>query len=159
MDRIASFEIDHTKLNPGLYISRKDHVNFNRITTFDMRFTKPYDEEVMSTGGIHAIEHLGATFLRNDKRWAQSIIYFGPMGCRTGFYLIISGDLYPLDIYSLIKDMCNYIINFEGNIPGASVIECGNCYDMDLDDAKKYIKKYYKDVLESFTKDKYIYNE
>lgn len=159
MDRIASFEIDHTKLNPGLYISRKDHVNFNRITTFDIRMTKPYKEEVMSTGGIHAIEHLGATFLRNDKRWAQSIIYFGPMGCRTGFYLIIAGDLYPLDIYSLIKDMCQYIIDFEGDIPGASEIECGNCYDMNILDAKKYINKYYNEVLNNFSKDKYIYNE
>ncbi len=159
MDKIASFEIDHTKLQTGLYISRKDHVNFNRITTFDMRMTTPYKEEVMSTAGIHTIEHLGATFLRNDKRWSQSIIYFGPMGCRTGFYIIISGDLYPLDIYSLMKDMANYIINFEGNIPGCSEIECGNCYDMNLSDAKKYKKKYYDEVLSNFTKEKYIYKE
>ena len=106
MDRIASFEIDHTKLKPGLYISRKDHVNFNRITTFDMRITTPYKEEVMDTGAIHTFEHLGATFLRNDRRWAQSVIYFGPMGCRTGFYIVMAGDLYPLDIYSLIKEIC-----------------------------------------------------
>lgn len=159
MDRIASFEIDHTKLKPGLYISRKDHVNFNRITTFDMRITTPYLEEVMDTGAIHTFEHLGATFLRNDKRWAQSVIYFGPMGCRTGFYIVMAGDLYPLDIYSLIKEMLEYIINFEGDIPGASEVECGNCYDMNLENAKKFAKKYYNEVINDFSKDKYIYNE
>ena len=159
MDKITSFEIDHTKLNPGLYISRKDHVNYNKITTFDLRFTKPNVEEVMSTGGLHAIEHLGATFLRNDRRWAQSIIYFGPMGCRTGFYLIMAGDLYPLDIYHLIKEMAEFILNYEGIIPGASPVECGNYLDLNLEEAKKYVNKYYNEVLIDFTKDKYIYNE
>ncbi len=159
MDRIASFEIDHKKLKPGLYISRKDHVNFNRITTFDMRITTPYLEEVLETDGIHAFEHLGATFLRNDRRWAQSIIYFGPMGCRTGFYIVIAGDLYPLDIYPLIKDMLEFIISFEGEIPGASEVECGNCYDLSLEKAKKYAKKYFNEVINNFSKDKYIYHE
>lgn len=159
MDKIASFQINHLNLKPGLYISRKDHVNFNRITTFDMRVTTPYKEEVMSTGGIHAVEHLAATFLRNHKQWSQHIIYFGPMGCRTGFYIIISGDLYPLDIYNLIKEMVEYIINYEGNIPGSSEIECGNCYDMNLNDAKSYMQKYYNEVLIDFTKEKYIYQE
>lgn len=159
MDKIASFQIDHTKLLPGLYISRKDHVNFNRITTFDMRITRPNIEEVMEPAGVHALEHLGATFLRNDRRWAQSIIYFGPMGCRTGFYLIMAGDLYPLDIYHLICDMCEFIISYEGEIPGASPVECGNYKDLDLELAKKYISKFKTEVLDSFTKDKYIYNE
>ncbi len=159
MDRIASFEVDHTKLKPGLYISRKDHVNFNFITTFDMRMTAPNIEPVMENSGIHAIEHLGATFLRNHKRWAQSIIYFGPMGCRTGFYIIIAGNLYPLDIYNLMKEMCEFIINYEGKIPGASPLECGNYTELNLDLAKQYIQKYYNDVLIKFTKEKYIYPE
>ena len=159
MDKIASFQVDHTKLLPGLYISRKDHVNFNRITTFDMRVTQPNVEEVMENSGIHAIEHLGATFLRNDRRWAQKIIYFGPMGCRTGFYIIIEGDLYPLDIYKLIKEMCEFIMDYEGEIPGASPVECGNYKDLDLELAKKYINKYYTEVINNFTKERYIYNE
>lgn len=159
MDKIASFQIDHTKLLPGLYIARKDHINFNYITTFDMRITRPNYEQVMEISGIHAIEHLGATFLRSDKRWGQKIIYFGPMGCRTGFYIIIAGDLYPLDIYSLMKDMCEFIINFEGSIPGASPIECGNYKDLNLELAKKYIYKFYEEVINNFTKERYIYNE
>lgn len=159
MDKIASFEVDHAKLKPGLYISRKDHINYNRITTFDLRFTRPNLEEPMDTAGIHALEHLGATFLRNHPRWAQSIIYFGPMGCRTGFYLIMAGDLYPLDIYNLMNEMSEYILNYKGLLPGESPKECGNYKDLNLENAKKYMKKYVDQVLSNFTKDKYIYEE
>ncbi len=159
MNKIASFLVDHTKLLPGLYISRKDNFGFDKITTFDMRLTKPNIEKPMDTDGIHAIEHLGATFLRNNNKWSSKVIYFGPMGCRTGFYIIFSGDLYPLDIYHLICDMCNYILEYEGSIPGASPEECGNYLDLNLNKAKKYIYKYQEEVLKNFTKERYIYQE
>ena len=157
MDRIASFEIDHTKLKPGLYISRKDHVNFNRITTFDMRITTPYLEDVMDTGAIHTFEHLGATFLRNHQVYKDDIIYFGPMGCRTGCYLIVSGNKCSKDIYDLIKEMFEFIVNYEGKIPGASAVECGNYLDLNLDMAKFYARKYINEVLNNFTKERYNY--
>lgn len=159
MNKIVSFLVDHTKLIPGLYISRKDDFGFDKITTFDMRITTPNIEPAMDTDGLHAIEHLGATFLRNDLQWSSKIIYFGPMGCRTGFYLIICGDLYPLDIYNLVTDMCEYILHFEGAIPGASSIECGNYLDLNLDKAKKYIQMYKQEVLNHFTKEHYVYPE
>lgn len=159
MNTIASFLVDHTKLLPGLYISRKDAFGFDKITTFDMRITKPNIEKAMDTDGLHAIEHLGAMFLRNDRVWSSKVIYFGPMGCRTGFYIILSGDLYPLDIYNLIKRMCEFIINYEGEIPGASITECGNYLDLNLDKAKEYIKKYQIEVLDNFTKEHFIYPE
>lgn len=159
MKQIASFLVDHTKLIPGLYISRKDSFGFDKITTFDMRITSPNIEPVMDTDGVHAIEHLGATFLRNHPQWSSRVLYFGPMGCRTGFYIILFGDLYPLDIYSLIKDMCEYILRFEGTIPGASSKECGNYLDLNLDKAKLYIQKYKQEVLQQFTKERYIYKE
>lgn len=159
MNTIASFLVDHTKLLPGLYISRKDTFGFDKITTFDMRIMKPNVEQAMDTDGLHAIEHLGATFLRNNSLWSSKVIYFGPMGCRTGFYIILSGDLYPLDIYQLIKKMCAFILSYEGKIPGASIIECGNYLDLNLDKAKEYIRKYQKEVLDNFTKERFIYPE
>lgn len=159
MNTIASFLVDHTKLHSGLYISRKDQFGFDRLTTFDVRITSPNVEPVMDTGGIHAIEHLGATFLRNDKIWGTKVIYFGPMGCRTGFYLMMVGDLYPLDIYKLMCSMTEYILSYEGKLPGESAIECGNYQDLDLNLAKKYMNKYKKEVLDDFTKEKYIYPE
>lgn len=159
MKQIASFLIDHTKLISGLYISRKDSFGFDKITTFDMRITSPNIEPVMDTDGVHAIEHLGATFLRNHPQWSSKVLYFGPMGCRTGFYIILFGDLYPLDIYNLIRDMCEYILCFEGTIPGASSKECGNYLDLNLDKAKLYIQKYKQEVLQQFTKERYMYKE
>ncbi len=159
MNTIASFLVDHTKLLPGLYISRKDAFGFGKITTFDMRVTRPNIEKAMDTDGLHAIEHLGATFLRNHPKWSSKIIYFGPMGCRTGFYIIMAGDLYPLDIYHLMVEMCDFIIHFEGTIPGASSKECGNYRDLNLEKAKQYIQKYQKEVLDDFTKEHYVYEE
>lgn len=157
MNKIASFTVNHLTLIPGLYVSRIDKVNDSFVTTFDIRVTKPNTEPVMDNPGIHAIEHLGATFLRNHYKWKEQVIYFGPMGCRTGFYMILAGNYNSLDVYDLVKEMFEFIINYEGVIPGASAIECGNYLDLNLSMAKFYAKKYQKEVLENFTENKYIY--
>lgn len=149
MEKIASFQVNHLVLLPGLYVSRKDNINGNIITTFDIRITKPNDEAVMDTGSIHTIEHLGATFLRNDSSWQDLIVYFGPMGCRTGFYLIIGKEVTPHDIYNLMKKMFEFIISFEGDIPGATPKDCGNYSDMNLEGAKHFAKKYFDEVLKN----------
>ena len=149
MEKIASFKVNHLILLPGLYVSRKDLVSDSVVTTFDMRVTRPNLEPVMDTGSIHTFEHIGATFLRNDKEWKNRIIYFGPMGCRTGFYLIISGDLESKDVLDLVKKMVKYVIDFNGNIPGATPKDCGNYSDMNLSGAKSFAIKYYKEVLEN----------
>ncbi len=147
MDKIASFTVNHLNLLTGLYVSRTDKLGEENITTFDLRFTRPNTEPVMDTAAIHAIEHLAATFLRNHKEWKERIIYFGPMGCRTGFYLILAGNLKPEDILELLKEMCHFILEFEGEIPGASAKDCGNYLDMNLSMAKYYTSKYYEEVL------------
>lgn len=147
MDKIASFTVNHLNLLTGLYVSRTDTLGEETITTFDLRFTRPNTEPVMDTAAIHAIEHLGATFLRNHKDWKERIIYFGPMGCRTGFYLILAGNLKSQDILQLVKEMCHFILEFEGEIPGASAKDCGNYLDMNLSMAKYYTSKYYEEVL------------
>lgn len=157
MNKIASFTVNHLTLIPGLYVSRIDKINDSFVTTFDIRITKPNTEPVMDNPGIHAIEHLGATFLRNHDKWKEQVIYFGPMGCRTGFYMILAGNYNSLDVYDLVKEMFEFIINYEGVIPGASAIECGNYLDLNLSMAKFYAKKYQKEVLENFTENKYIY--
>ncbi len=159
MDRIASFSVDHNKLLRGLYISRKQTVNDVTVTTLDIRMKKPNVEKVMSTGTIHTIEHIGATYLRNDKDWADKIVYFGPMGCRTGFYLVVFGDYDSADLLELMKDTFKFIAEFEGDIPGASAIECGNYTDMDLIGAKKEADKYLKEILLSATKENLVYPE
>ena len=141
MKKIASFTVDHTKLLAGLYTSRKDGAPDRTVTTFDLRFTAPNREPVMDTPAIHTIEHLGATFLRNSER-ANEIIYFGPMGCRTGFYLVMFGDLEPDDVFSLVIAMCDFILGFEGEIPGAKPEECGNYSEQNLSMAKYYVKRY-----------------
>lgn len=146
MDRIPSFSVDHNKLKPGLYVSRVDYVVGNPITTFDMRMTSPNIEPVLNTAELHAIEHLGATFLRNDKSIRDDMIYFGPMGCRTGFYLIVAGELKPMDILPTVKKMLSFITDFKDEISGASAVECGNYQDLNLDMAKYYAKRYL-DVL------------
>lgn len=157
MNKIASFTVNHLTLIPGLYVSRIDKVNDSFVTTFDIRVTKPNTEPVMDNPGIHAIEHLGATFLRNHNKWKEQVIYFGPMGCRTGFYMILAGNYNSLYVYDLVKEMFEFIMNYEGVIPGASAIECGNYLDLNLSMAKFYAKKYIKEVLENFTEEKYIY--
>lgn len=148
MKKIASFTVDHTKLLAGLYTSRKDGAPDRTVTTFDLRFTAPNREPVMDTPAIHTIEHLGATFLRNSER-ANEIIYFGPMGCRTGFYLVMFGDLEPDDVFSLVIAMCDFILGFEGEIPGAKPEECGNYSEQNLSMAKYYVKRYRGELVEN----------
>ncbi len=142
LKRIESFCVDHLKLLPGIYVSRKDEVGNTLVTTFDLRFIRPNFELSMTTAGIHTIEHLGATYLRNREDIKSEVVYFGPMGCRTGFYLILKGDKEPEDIKACIKDMLDFIIKFEGDIPGATAVECGNYLDNNLMEAKIYAKKY-----------------
>lgn len=157
MKKIASFTVNHIDLLTGLYVSRKDTVGSEVVTTFDMRVTRPNVEPVMDTPALHAIEHLGATFLRNHSTWQDKTVYFGPMGCRTGFYIILVGDLSPADIYDLMKEMCDFILNYEGDIPGASARDCGNYLDLNLDMAKYYINKYKSEVINDFSKERQIY--
>lgn len=147
MKQIASFTVDHMRLYPGIYVSRKDKIGNETITTFDLRVTRPNFEPVMHTGEIHTIEHLGATYLRNHKVYADKVIYFGPMGCRTGFYLLLGGDYTSKDIVPLITETFEFIRDYEGEIPGATAINCGNYSDMNLDMAKHYAKRYLDEVL------------
>ena len=157
MEKIASFTIDHTKLLPGIYVSRKDIVNDSTVTTFDLRMTRPNFEPVMNTAEIHTIEHIGATYLRNHPEYAEKTVYFGPMGCRTGFYLILAGDYESKDIVNLITDMYRFISNFEGEIPGASARDCGNYLDLNLPMAKYIAKRYLDNVLTNITDEYLIY--
>jgi len=157
MEKIASFTIDHIKLQPGVYVSRKDHIGAETVTTFDIRMTSPNEEPVMNTAEIHTMEHLGATFLRNDPEWKERVIYFGPMGCRTGFYLLLAGDLESKDIVELVRSMYKFMADFEGAVPGASPKDCGNYLDMNLGMAKFLAKKYYDGVLKNIGPDRLIY--
>lgn len=157
MEKIASFTIDHIKLQPGIYVSRKDHVGNEVITTFDIRMTSPNEEPVMNTAEVHTIEHLAATFLRNHKEFGSRIIYFGPMGCRTGFYLLLAGDYESSDIVELLKDMFVFIRDFKDEVPGASPKDCGNYLDMNLGMANYLAKKYLDEVLNHIGSDRLIY--
>ena len=159
MKKIASFTIDHIKLVPGVYVSRKDTVGSEVITTFDLRMTSPNDEPVMNTAEMHTIEHLAATFLRNHKDFGAKTIYFGPMGCRTGFYLLLAGDYKSDDIVDLLKEMYSFIANFDGEVPGASAKDCGNYLDMNLPMAKYLAKKYLEKVLTNITYEQLNYPE
>ena len=159
MEKITSFTINHLSLQPGVYVSRKDPVGGTIVTTFDLRITSPNEEPVMNTAEVHAIEHLGATFLRNHKEFAPKILYFGPMGCRTGFYLLLSGDYESRDIVPLLIEMWEFIRDFEGEIPGASPRDCGNYLDMNLPMAKYLAKKYLDEVLYHITEEKLVYPE
>ena len=150
MNKITSFTIDHEKLLRGVYVSRKDSLTGCTLTTFDLRMKQPNKEPVMNTAEMHAIEHLGATFLRNHREYKEDIIYFGPMGCRTGFYLIVAGDISAPNILPLIKEMFAFIINFDDVIPGTSPKECGNYQDMNLNMAR-YESKLYLELLEKST--------
>ena len=149
MNKIASFTVDHIRLVPGIYVSRKDKVKDAVITTFDIRMTSPNDEPVMNTAEVHTIEHLGATFLRNHEVYKERVIYFGPMGCRTGFYLLLAGDYTSADIVPLMREMFSFIASFEGDVPGACAKDCGNYLDMNLPMAGYLAKKYLTDVLEN----------
>lgn len=157
MEKIASFTIDHIKLQPGIYVSRKDKVGAETLTTFDLRMTSPNEEPVMNTAEMHTIEHLAATFLRNHPMWKEQVIYFGPMGCRTGFYLILAGDLESHDIVALMQEMWQFIADFEGEVPGASARDCGNYLDMNLPMARYLAYKYLTEVLNNITKERLVY--
>ena len=150
MERIASFSVDHRVLEPGVYVSRRDSdaATGCTTTTFDLRMTAPNREPVMDTAAVHAIEHLGATFLRNDDEWSGRVIYFGPMGCRTGFYLVAFGELESADVADLVRRMFAFIRDFEGEIPGAKPEECGNYHDHDLVQAKWWARRYMANTLE-----------
>ena len=157
MEKIASFTIDHIKLQPGVYVSRKDFVGSEVITTFDLRMTSPNEEPVMNTAEVHTIEHLGATFLRNHKDFSDKVIYFGPMGCRTGFYLLLAGDYQSKEILPLVTEMFTFIRDFHDEVPGASAKDCGNYLDMNLPMAKYLSEKYLTEVLENITEEQLHY--
>ena len=157
MEKIASFTIDHIKLQPGIYVSRKDRVGGQVITTFDIRMTSPNEEPVMNTAELHAMEHLADTYLRNQPDFKDKVIYWGPMGCRTGNYLLINGDYESKDIVPLMIETFEFIRDFEGEIPGATPKDCGNYLDMNLGMAKYLAKKYLDDVLYQITEERLIY--
>ena len=158
MEKITSFTIDHIKLEPGLYVSRKDKVGAETVTTFDLRVTNPNEEPVMNTAEIHTMEHLAATYLRNEPDWKDKVLYFGPMGCRTGFYLLLTGDLESGDVLDLVRDCFGFVRDFEGEVPGASAKDCGNYLDMNLPMAKYWGGKYAA-LLESIDESRLVYPE
>jgi len=157
VEKITSFTIDHFKLIPGLYVSRKDQAGEATVTTFDIRMTRPNFEPVMNTAEMHTIEHLAATFLRNDKEYKDRVLYFGPMGCRTGFYLLLTGDYQSREIVPLMKDMFTFVRDYEGEVPGAAAKDCGNYLDMNLPMAKYLADKYVREVLDQITDDRLEY--
>ena len=159
MDKITSFTIDHLKLLPGLYVSRKDIAGDCVITTFDIRMTRPNYEPVLNTAEVHTIEHLGTTFLRNHPDYRDKVLYFGPMGCRTGFYMVLAGDYTSKDILPLVKEMYLFMKDFEGDVPGACAKDCGNYLDMNLNMAKYVCNKYYNEVLCNITDERLVYPE
>ena len=157
MEKITSFTIDHLRLLPGVYVSRKDHAGDAVVTTFDIRVTRPNYEPVMNTAEVHTIEHLGATFLRNHQAFKDQVLYFGPMGCRTGFYLLLTGDYESKDIVPLMKEMFQFIRDFEGEVPGAAAKDCGNYLDMTLPMTKYLADKYLREVLDQITQERLVY--
>lgn len=157
MERIASFTVDHIRLNRGIYVSRLDEINGNYLTSFDIRMKLPNREPVINIAELHTIEHLGATFLRNHPIWKNEIVYFGPMGCRTGFYVILKGNLKSEDIVDLMKETFEFMVNFEGDIPGATAIECGNYLDQNLPMAKYEAKKYLEETLNNLKEENLNY--
>lgn len=159
VNKIKSFTIDHIKMQPGIYVSRKDYLGAETVTTFDIRVTSPNDEPVMNTSEIHAFEHLAATYLRNHPEFGSKTVYFGPMGCRTGFYLLLAGDYQSKDILTLLTDMFQFVRDFEGEIPGASAKDCGNYLDMNLSMAKYWAKRYLENVLTGIRPEQMNYPE
>ena len=159
MEKITSFTIDHLKLLPGVYVSRKDPAGSEIITTFDIRMTRPNFEPVMNTAEMHTIEHLAATYLRNHPVYGSKIIYFGPMGCRTGFYLLLAGDFTSQDIIPLLKDMFIFIRDYKDEVPGASAKDCGNYLDMNLPMANWLANRFLNEVLENITEEHLVYPE
>ncbi len=157
MEKIASFTINHLKLQPGIYVSRRDNIGNETLTTFDLRMTSPNEEPVMNTAEVHTIEHLGATFLRNHELYKEKTVYFGPMGCRTGFYLILAGKLESKDIVPLVREMYEFIRDFEGEVPGASPMDCGNYLDINLPMAKYLAAEYLDRVIRDIDESRLVY--
>ena len=157
MEKITSFTIDHIRLQTGLYVSRVDCAGQEKITTFDIRMTRPNVEPVMDTAAVHAIEHLGATYLRNEPQWKDRVLYFGPMGCRTGFYLLLAGEYKSADVLPLMDGMFRFIADYAGEIPGASAKDCGNYLDMNLPMARYHAEKYIREVLDQPAQDRLVY--
>ncbi len=157
MEKITSFTIDHIKLQPGVYVSRKDNVGESTITTFDLRMTSPNEEPVMNTAEVHTIEHLAATFLRNHKEYGSKTIYFGPMGCRTGFYLLLAGDYESREIVPLMIELYEFIRDYKDEVPGASPKDCGNYLDMNLGMANYLAKRYLDNVLYHIDETRLVY--
>ena len=159
MKTIASFTVDHERLLTGLYVSRVDMVGDSAVTTFDLRMTRPNHEPVMGTAAVHTIEHLGATYLRSDAEWGKRVVYFGPMGCRTGFYMILAGKLTSEDVFPLVRRMMEFIAGYEGEIPGASAVQCGNYLDLNLPMAKWHAEKYISEALDGMRPERLSYPE
>lgn len=159
MEKITSFTIDHLKLQPGLYVSRKDRVGAETVTTFDLRLTKPNEEPVMNTAEVHTIEHLAATYLRNDPAWKDRVLYFGPMGCRTGFYLLLAGDYESADVVRLVLDCFRFVRDFRGEVPGAAAKDCGNYLDMNLPMANYLADRFLREVLIDIKPERLVYPE
>ncbi len=159
MNKIESFKIDHTKLLRGIYVSRKDRIGNETITTFDLRMKEPDNEAALECAAAHTIEHIGATYLRNHSEFGEKIVYFGPMGCLTGFYLLLNGDYESKEVAPLITELFQFAADFEGDIPGASAVECGNHTLMDLPAAKAESSKYHAQVLTGITEKNLIYPE
>lgn len=159
MEKITSFTIDHIRLQPGIYVSRKDTAGGTTITTFDIRMTSPNEEPVMNTAEVHTIEHLGATFLRNHPEFRENVLYFGPMGCRTGFYLLLAGDYESAEIVPLMQEMFTWISTFDDPVPGASAKDCGNYLDMNLPMARFVARKFLQEVLTGISRERLVYPE
>ncbi len=155
--KVASFTIDHDRLKRGIYVSRRDNVGNEVVTTFDVRFKVPNTEPCMDTAAIHTLEHLMAVYLRGDERWADSIIYVGPMGCRTGMYIIFKGSLEPEDVLEPIRSAVKFVMDFEGAVPAAASKECGNYLDHNLTYAKWECEKFYNEILKDIKKENMVY--
>ncbi len=147
LQKIASFAVNHEDLEPGVYVSRVDRIGAEAVTTLDLRMTAPNREPVMGTAEVHTIEHLGATFLRNDPEWCDRVVYFGPMGCRTGFYLLLAGEYTSRDAVGLVTRTFEFVRGFEGDVPGAAPRDCGNWRDQNIDLARWYAKRYLEETL------------
>ena len=159
MEKITSFTINHILLQPGIYVSRKDLAGETPVTTFDIRMTSPNEEPVMNTAEVHTIEHLAATFLRNHKSYKDKTIYFGPMGCRTGFYLLLAGDYKSSDIVPLMIEMFEFMRDYKGEVPGASPKDCGNYLDMNLPMANFLSGRFLDNVLYKIDNSRLVYPE
>lgn len=159
MEKIASFTIDHNRLLRGIYVSRKDNVAGEVITTFDIRMKEPNREPALHPGALHTIEHLAATYLRNDPQWRDRIIYWGPMGCLTGNYLLMRGDFGSHDIVGLMRRTFNFVASFDGDIPGAAPQDCGNWLLHDLPMARWEARKYVEEVLDCIEEKNLVYPE